>query len=77
LLTQPDAVELGRAYAVLKALHGKAFGWQPPDVAGVERLSATVACSRALPASQRALAEAAGQAMASTKLISCACIRAA
>ena len=41
LLTQPDAAELGRAYAVLKALHGKAFGWQPLDVVGLERLSAT------------------------------------
>lgn len=41
LLTQPDASELGRAYAVLKTLHGEAFDWQPPDVAGLERLSAT------------------------------------
>ncbi|MGI8723290.1 MAG: BREX system ATP-binding domain-containing protein [Geodermatophilaceae bacterium] len=41
LLDRPDAQELDRAYAVLKVLHGEAFGWDPPDVAGLERLSAT------------------------------------
>jgi len=41
LLAQPDAAELERAYTVLKGLHGEAFGWEPPDVAGLERLSAT------------------------------------
>jgi len=41
LLDQPDAQELDRAYAVLKLLHGEAFGWKTPDVAGLERLSAT------------------------------------
>ena len=41
LLTAPDADELARAYGVLKALHGNAFDWQPPDVAGLERLGAT------------------------------------
>lgn len=41
LLRQPDAAELGRTYDRLKSLHGEAFGWDPPDVAGLERLAAT------------------------------------
>lgn len=41
LLAQPDAEELDRAYERLKTLHGAAFGWNPPDVAGLERLGAT------------------------------------
>lgn len=41
LLTRPDADELDRTYQQLKALHGQAFDWQPPDVAGLERLGAT------------------------------------
>lgn len=41
LLEQPDAAELDRAYAVLKDLHGVAYGWTPPDVPGLERLGAT------------------------------------
>jgi len=41
MLTQPDAAELDRAYAVLKNLHGTAFSWDPPDVPGLERLGAT------------------------------------
>jgi hypothetical protein len=41
LLTPPDEAELGQAYARLKALHGEVFGWQPPDVGGLERLGAT------------------------------------
>jgi BREX system ATP-binding protein BrxC/D len=41
LLRQPDSVELDQAYARLKDLHGEVFGWQPPDVAGLERLGAT------------------------------------
>jgi hypothetical protein len=41
LLTPPDAAELDRAYARLKELHGEAFGWDPPDIAGLERLGAT------------------------------------
>lgn len=41
LLVQPDAAELDQAYARLKELHGAAFGWQPPDVPGLERLGAT------------------------------------
>jgi len=41
LLTPPDGVELDRAYARLKDLHGAAFNWNPPDIAGLERLGAT------------------------------------
>jgi hypothetical protein len=41
LLTAPDAAELDRAYRRLKELHGAAFGWNPPDIAGLERLGAT------------------------------------
>jgi hypothetical protein len=41
LLDPPDDGELDRAYATLKRLHGDAFGWTPPDVAGLERLGAT------------------------------------
>ena len=41
LLAPPDAAELDRAYARLKELHREAFGWDPPDVVGLERLAAT------------------------------------
>ena len=41
LLEQPDDDELDRAYEALKKLHADAFGWSPPDVAGLERLGAT------------------------------------
>jgi hypothetical protein len=41
LLTPPDDVELKQAYHRLRELHGRAFGWRPPDVAGLERLGAT------------------------------------
>jgi hypothetical protein len=41
LLVPPDGAELDQAYARLKVLHGAAFGWKPPDVAGLERLGAT------------------------------------
>ncbi len=41
LITPPDEAELDHAYARLKELHGKVFGWQPPDVEGLERLGAT------------------------------------
>jgi hypothetical protein len=41
LLAPPDAAELDRAYTRLKELHGEAFGWDPPDVPGLERLAAT------------------------------------
>ncbi len=40
-LAPPEDAELDRAYAALKRLHGKAFGWSPPDVPGLERLGAT------------------------------------
>ena len=41
LLEPPDDDELDHAYAALKTLHADAFGWNPPDVAGLERLGAT------------------------------------
>jgi len=41
LLVPPDAAELDQAYARLKQLHADAYGWMPPDVAGLERLGAT------------------------------------
>ena len=41
LLTPPDDAELQQAYQRLKELHGEVFGWNPPDVTGVERLGAT------------------------------------
>jgi len=41
LLDAPDADELDYAYRRLKALHSEAFGWDAPDVAGLERLGTT------------------------------------
>ena len=41
LMTAPSAAELDRAYVTLKQLHAAAYGWSPPDVAGIERLGAT------------------------------------
>ena len=41
MLSAPDAAELDRAYRTLKALHGSAYDWSPPDVPGLERLGAT------------------------------------
>lgn len=41
LLEPPDDAELDGAYARLKALHAEAFGWDPPDIGGLERLGAT------------------------------------
>ena len=41
LLTAPDARELDYAYQRLKALHSDAFGWNAPDVTGLERLGTT------------------------------------
>ena len=41
LLTPPDELELKQAYTRLREMHGLAFGWQPPDAAGLERLGAT------------------------------------
>jgi P-loop Domain of unknown function (DUF2791) len=40
-LVSPDEAELDRAYNTLRKLHGSAFGWEPPDVAGLEQLGAT------------------------------------
>jgi len=40
-LVPPDQAELDRAYRTLRTLHGAAYGWQPPDVAGLEQLGAT------------------------------------
>jgi hypothetical protein len=41
LLQPPDTTELDRAYRRLKALHSEAFAWDPPEVAGLERLATT------------------------------------
>lgn len=40
-LVPPDGAELDRAYAILRKLHGDAYGWKPPHVSGLERLGAT------------------------------------
>jgi len=40
-LVPPDQAELGRAYRTLRQLHGGAYGWEPPDVPGLEQLGAT------------------------------------
>ena len=37
-LQPPDRDELDRTYAKLKEIHAAAFGWEPPDVEGLERL---------------------------------------
>lgn len=37
-LQPPAQDELDRTYARLKEIHGEAFGWEPPDVPGLERL---------------------------------------
>ena len=37
-LQPPDRDELDRTYTKLKAIHAAAFGWDPPDVEGLERL---------------------------------------
>jgi hypothetical protein len=37
-LQPPGQDELDRTYGKLKAIHGEAYGWAPPDVAGIERL---------------------------------------
>lgn len=41
LLRPPDDAELDRTYRRLKEMHAEAFGWDPFDVRGVERLGAT------------------------------------
>lgn len=40
-LVAPDEAELDRAYGILRELHGAAYGWDPPGIAGLERLGAT------------------------------------
>jgi len=40
-LESPDEEELNRTYLTLRQLHGSAYGWEPPDVAGLEQLGAT------------------------------------
>jgi hypothetical protein len=40
-LVPPDQAELDRAYRTLRELHGGAYGWEPPDVPGLEQLGAT------------------------------------
>jgi len=37
-------VGLDRAYRTLGRLHGEAYGWEPPDVPGLEQLGATRMC---------------------------------
>jgi hypothetical protein len=37
-LQPPGREELDRTYAQLKQIHAEAYGWDPPDVAGLERL---------------------------------------
>lgn len=40
-LVPADEAELDRVYRTLRALHGAAYRWAPPDIAGLERLGAT------------------------------------
>lgn len=40
-LLQPEEAELDDTYRTLRQLHGAAYAWQPPQVAGLERLGAT------------------------------------
>ena len=40
-LVAPDEAELDRTYHTLRRMHGDAYGWEPPDVAGLEKLGAT------------------------------------
>lgn len=40
-LAPPDHAELDRTYRTLRRLHGHAYGWDPPDIPGLERLGAT------------------------------------
>ncbi len=37
-LNSPDDDELNRTYELIKQIHALAFDWNPPDVAGIERL---------------------------------------
>jgi hypothetical protein len=40
-LVPPDQGELDRAYRTLRQMHGGAYGWEPPDIPGLEQLGAT------------------------------------
>jgi hypothetical protein len=40
-LEPPRDEDLAEAYQQLRRLHGEAFGWEPPDVPGLERLGTT------------------------------------
>ncbi len=40
-LVPPNQEELDRTYRTLRQLHGDAYGWEPPDVPGLEQLGAT------------------------------------
>ncbi len=40
-LDPPRDEDLAEAYRTLRRLHGEAFGWEPPDVPGLERLGTT------------------------------------
>ena len=40
LLSPPDRAELDHAYREVRGLHAEAFGWDPPDVPGLEKLGA-------------------------------------
>jgi hypothetical protein len=41
LLKAPDWAELDRSHERLRALHGEAFGWDPPVAGGLERTTST------------------------------------
>ncbi len=38
LLHSPGSAELDATYAAIRAIHGEAFGWRPPEISGLERL---------------------------------------
>jgi hypothetical protein len=41
LVREPDEAELDQSHARLRALHGEAFGWDPPVARGTERTSSS------------------------------------
>jgi hypothetical protein len=40
-LEPPSKEDLESTYDRLRVIHGEAYGWQPPDVQGIERLTST------------------------------------
>jgi len=38
LLNSPDDAELDATYEAIRKIHAEAFGWDPPEIAGLERL---------------------------------------